>query len=89
MDQDRVFSALRKRMDQDAYVHGRCLADPHAPAGSDKELRRLNLPSSVAEFYQSGGLRLRLGPVVVRLSGLPVAHAGSPCPCRPGRSKDG
>ncbi|MER5905154.1 hypothetical protein ABT150_34590 [Streptomyces mirabilis] len=51
MDQDRVFSALRKRMDQDAYVHGRSSLI-RTPAGSDKELRRLNLPSSVAEFYR-------------------------------------
>jgi hypothetical protein len=51
MDQDRVFSALKKRMDQDAYVHGRSSLI-RTPAGSDKDLRRLNLPSSVAEFYR-------------------------------------
>ncbi|MFI8991584.1 hypothetical protein ACIG63_42595 [Streptomyces antimycoticus] len=51
MDQDRVFTALRKRMDQDAYVHGRSSLI-RVPAGSDAELRRLNLPSSVAEFYR-------------------------------------
>ncbi|NJP47760.1 hypothetical protein HCN08_30785 [Streptomyces sp. PRB2-1] len=51
MDQDRVFSALRKRMDQDAYVHGRSSLI-RTPAGPDKDLRRLNLPSSVAEFYR-------------------------------------
>ncbi|NUV62577.1 hypothetical protein G6W55_23230 [Streptomyces sp. CAI-85] len=51
MDQDRVFTALRKRMDQDAYVHGRSSLI-RMPAGSDAQLRRLNLPSSVAEFYR-------------------------------------
>ena len=51
MDQDRVYSALKKRMDQEAYVHGRSSLI-RTPAGSDKDLRRLNLPSSVAEFYR-------------------------------------
>lgn len=51
MDQERVYSALKKRMDQDAYVHGRSSLI-RTPAGSDRELRRLNLPSSVAEFYR-------------------------------------
>lgn len=51
LDQDRVYTALRKRQSQDVYVHGRrALIDK--PAGTEAELRRLNLPSSVAEFYQ-------------------------------------
>jgi restriction endonuclease in pPIWI_RE module len=51
MDQDRVYSALKKRMSQDDYTHGRSSLI-RTPAGSDAVLRRLNLPSSVAEFYR-------------------------------------
>jgi hypothetical protein len=51
LDQDRVYSALRKRLNQAEYQHGRrALIDK--PAGTEGELRRLNLPSSVAEFYK-------------------------------------
>jgi REase associating with pPIWI_RE len=51
MDQERVFSALRKRQDQAAYVEGR-KALIENPAASDGELRKLRLPSSVADFYR-------------------------------------
>lgn len=51
MDQDKVYSALRKRMVQEDYVHGRSSLI-RTPAGADGELRRLNLPSAIAEFYR-------------------------------------
>jgi hypothetical protein len=51
MDQERVFTALRKRQDQAAYVDGR-RALIETPAGTDGELRKLKLPSSVADFYR-------------------------------------
>lgn len=51
MDQDRVYSALKKRGVQEDYVHGRSSLI-RTPAGSASELRKLNLPSSVAEFYR-------------------------------------
>lgn len=50
MDQDKVYTALKKRMVQEDYVHGRSSLI-RTPAGPDAVLRRLNLPSSVAEFY--------------------------------------
>ncbi|MFE3558558.1 hypothetical protein ACFXKW_27420 [Streptomyces sp. NPDC059193] len=51
MDQDRFFTALTKSGRQDDYEHGRSSVI-RTPAGSDTELRRLNLPASIAEFYQ-------------------------------------
>lgn len=51
MDQERVFAALRKRQDQTAYVLGR-RALIETPAGPDGQLRKLKLPSSVADFYR-------------------------------------
>jgi hypothetical protein len=51
MDQERVYTALRKRLDQAAYVDGR-KALIETPAGPDGKLRKLGLPSSVAEFYR-------------------------------------
>ncbi len=50
MDQERVFAALKKRQDQAAYVEGR-KALITTPAGADGKLRKLKLPSSVADFY--------------------------------------
>jgi hypothetical protein len=50
MDQERVFAALKKRQDQAAYVEGR-KALITIPAGADGKLRKLKLPSSVADFY--------------------------------------
>ena len=43
--------ALKKRQDQAAYVAGR-MALIQTPAGADAELRKLKLPSSVADFYR-------------------------------------
>jgi hypothetical protein len=51
MDQERVYAALKKRLDQRAYVDGR-KALIETPAGSDSKLRKLRLPSSVADFYR-------------------------------------
>ena len=51
MDQERVYTALKKRLDQAAYVDGR-KALIEAPAGADSKLRKLRLPSSVADFYR-------------------------------------
>jgi hypothetical protein len=51
MDQERVYTALKKPLDQKRYVHGR-KALIEFPAGPDNKLRKLNLPSSVAEFYR-------------------------------------
>lgn len=51
MDQERVYTALKKRLDQKVYADGR-RALIEIPAGSDSELRRLKLPSSVADFYR-------------------------------------
>ena len=51
MDQERVYAALKKRHDQAAYVEGR-KALIQTPAGPDGKLRKLKLPSSVADFYR-------------------------------------
>lgn len=51
MDQERVYAALKKRQDQAAYVEGR-KALIQMPAGPDGKLRKLMLPSSVADFYR-------------------------------------
>src|SRR5262249_30670534 len=51
MDQEHVFAALKKRQDQAAYVEGR-KALITTPAGADSKLRKLKLPSSVADFYR-------------------------------------
>lgn len=51
MDQERVYAALKKRQDQAAYVDGR-KALIETPAGPDSKLRKLRLPSSVADFYR-------------------------------------
>jgi hypothetical protein len=51
MDQERVYEALMKRQDQAAYVEGR-RALIQFPAGPDGKLRKLRLPSSVADFYR-------------------------------------
>ncbi len=51
MDQERVYTALKKPLDQDRYVEGR-KALIEFPVGSDSRLRKLRLPSSVAEFYR-------------------------------------
>jgi hypothetical protein len=51
MDQERVYTALKKRQDQAAYVDGR-KALIETPAGPDSKLRKLPLPSSVADFYR-------------------------------------
>lgn len=51
LDQERVYVALRKRQDQKAYTEGRrALIDN--PAGPDGKLRKLNLPSSIADYYR-------------------------------------
>ncbi|GHJ49062.1 hypothetical protein Cs7R123_64040 [Catellatospora sp. TT07R-123] len=51
MDQERAYTALKKRGEQAVYVQGRqALID--MPAGSDKDLRKLRIPSSVVDFYQ-------------------------------------
>lgn len=50
-DQERVYAALKKRHDQAAYVEGR-KALIQMPAGPDGKLRKLKLPSSVADFYR-------------------------------------
>jgi hypothetical protein len=50
LDQDAVYTALRKRQNQGAYEHGRrALID--TPAGSDAQVRELNLPSTVTDHY--------------------------------------
>ncbi|MEV6227448.1 hypothetical protein AB0L88_06120 [Saccharopolyspora shandongensis] len=51
LDQDRVFTALKKRQNQAAYVHGRATLIEN-PAGTETALRRMNLPSAVTEFYK-------------------------------------
>jgi REase associating with pPIWI_RE len=51
MDQERVYAALKKRQDEAAYVDGR-KALIETPAGPDSKLRKLRLPSSVADFYR-------------------------------------
>ncbi|HEV2373711.1 MAG TPA: hypothetical protein VGS19_16245 [Streptosporangiaceae bacterium] len=51
MDQERVYTALKKRQDPAAYVVGR-KALIETPAGLDSKLRKLPLPSSVADYYQ-------------------------------------
>jgi hypothetical protein len=51
MDQERVYASLKKRQDQAAYVEGR-KALIQMPAGADGKLRKLKLPSSVADFYR-------------------------------------
>jgi hypothetical protein len=50
MDQERVYTALKKRQNQAAYVDGR-KALIETPAGPDSKLRKLPLPSSAADFY--------------------------------------
>lgn len=51
MDQERAYTALKKRGEQKVYVQGRqALVD--VPAGPDGELRKLRMPSSVMDFYQ-------------------------------------
>ena len=51
MDQERAYAGLKKRQDQAAYVAGR-MALIQTPAGADADLRKLKLPSSVADFYR-------------------------------------
>jgi REase associating with pPIWI_RE len=51
MDQERAYAALKKRQDQEVYVEGR-KALIQMPAGPDGKLRKLKLPSSVADFYR-------------------------------------
>ncbi|GAA3862753.1 hypothetical protein GCM10022243_31600 [Saccharothrix violaceirubra] len=52
LDQDTVYTALRKRQNQGAYERGRrALID--TPAGSDAEVRELNLPSTVTDHYRA------------------------------------
>jgi len=51
MDQERAYAALKKRQDQAAYVEGR-KALIQTSAGPDGKLRKLKLPSSVADFYR-------------------------------------
>lgn len=52
LDQDTVYTALRKRQDQGAYERGRrALID--TPAGSDAQVRELNLPSTVTDHYRA------------------------------------
>ena len=51
MDQERAYAGLKKRQDQAAYVAGRT-ALITTPAGTDAELRKLKLPSSVIDFYR-------------------------------------
>jgi REase associating with pPIWI_RE len=51
MDQERAYAALKKRQDQAAYVDGR-KALIQTSAGPDGKLRKLKLPSSVADFYR-------------------------------------
>lgn len=51
MDQERAYTALKKRQDQAAYVEGR-KALIQTSAGPDGKLRKLKLPSSVADFYR-------------------------------------
>lgn len=51
MDQDRFFLALTKSGRQQDYEHGRMSVITHA-SGSDTEIRRLNLPASITDFYR-------------------------------------
>ncbi len=51
MDQVTVNSGLRKRGTQDAYAKGRSDLS-RLPAGTETEVRRLNMPSVVGQFYR-------------------------------------
>jgi len=51
MDQERVYASLKKGLNQAAYVDGRRTLI-ETPAGPDKELRKLRISSSVADFYR-------------------------------------
>lgn len=51
MDQVTVYEGLRKRGTQEAYVKGRSDLS-RMPAGTETEVRRLNLPSVVGQFYR-------------------------------------
>ncbi|MEU4702832.1 hypothetical protein [Nonomuraea dietziae] len=50
MDQEKVYMALKKRLNQTDYVAGRSALIQY-PAGPVSRLRKLNLPSTVADFY--------------------------------------
>ncbi|WP_121740569.1 hypothetical protein [Streptomyces sp. E1N211] len=51
MDQVTVYLGLRKRGTQEAYVKGRSDLS-RMPVGTETEVRRLNLPSVVGQFYR-------------------------------------
>lgn len=52
LDQEAVYTALRKRQNQNAYERGRrALID--TPAGSEGQIRNLNLPQTVVDYYRA------------------------------------